>query len=174
LSAVIRVGIFIILLASCQSKETSTATPFKGDGEYFSPEEVISASIALTAIIDWPEDTIEHQKNLMINHESAKTLILPLHPLWDKKIAEVASQIPTWDQSKISDISHNCLKRCDCDFYQEVLDRNPDLNQNSFAGLKIQKTKADVLNCLKNMPSLQKIRAYLEKERKDYEVKDTQ
>ena len=169
----IRIGLFIFLLASCKSNETSIAT-LKSGGEYFSPEEVISATNALTAIIDWPEDTIEHQKNLIVDPESAKTLILPLHPLWDEKVAEVASQIPTWDQSKISNVSTNCLKKCECDFYQEVLDRNPDLNQKSFAGLKVQKTKVDVLNCLKNMPSLQKIRAYLDKERKDYETKVTQ
>lgn len=169
----IRIGLFVFLLASCKSNETSIAT-LKSGAEYFSPEEVIAATNALTAIIDWPEDTIEHQKNLIVDPESAKTLILPLHPLWDEKVAEVASQIPKWDQSKISNVRTNCLKKCECDFYQEVLDRNPGLNQKSFAGLKIQKTKADVLNCLKNMPSLQKIRAYLEKERKDYETKVTQ
>jgi hypothetical protein len=173
LSALIRIGLFVFLLASCKSNETSIAT-LKSGAEYFSPEEVIAATNALTAIIDWPEDTIEHQKNLIVDPESAKTLILPLHPLWDEKVAEVASQIPKWDQSKISNVRTNCLKKCECDFYQEVLDRNPGLNQKSFAGLKIQKTKADVLNCLKNMPSLQKIRAYLEKERKDYETKVTQ
>jgi hypothetical protein len=170
---VIRIGLFVFLLAACKSNETSKVT-LKSGGEYFSPEEVVAATNVFTAIIDWPEDTVEYQKNLIVDPESAKTLILPLHPLWDEKIAEIASQIPTWDQSKISNVSTNCLKKCECDFYQEVLDRNPELNQKSFAGLKIQKTKADVLNCLKHMPSLQKIRAYLEKERKDYETKLTQ
>jgi hypothetical protein len=175
LSAIIRTSLFILLLVSCQSQEITPASN-KAGTEYFTPEEVIAGMNALVAVIDWPRETIEYQMNIRITPDEAKTLILPLHPLWDEKIEEVASQIPSWSKTKSSTVVAECAKRCDCDFYQAVLDRHPEVLEKAglalkdFAGLKIQKNKADVLNCLKEMPSIQKLLTYLEKEKKNYEA----
>lgn len=148
----------------------------KAEAEYFSPHEVISGLNVLMAIIDWPQDTLQHQKNFMVSPEAAKTLILPLHPLWDEKVEEVASQMRSWDKIKISNITADCLKRCDCEFYQAVFDRHPEVLETSgvelknLVGLREQKNKADLLNCLKDIPSIQKLLSYLEKEKKNYEA----
>lgn len=176
MSALIRASLFLFFLVSCQSQENPNPSSVKAEAEYFSPEEVIAGMNVLVAIIDWPQDTISQQMNIMVNPDTAKTLILPLHPLWDEKIEEVASQIPTWNKTKSTIVVSECAKRCDCDFYQAVLDRHPEVLEKAglalkdFAGLKIQKNKADVLNCLKVLPSLQKLRSYLEKEKKNYEA----
>lgn len=177
MSAVIQFGVLLLLLISCQSKETVVASPVvKGETIYFSPEEVLTTLNVLVAIIDWPADTIGHQKNLMVNSESAKKLMLPLHPLYDEKVSEVAGLIPGWDKDKVVSVISNCAKKCECDFYQEVLDRNPQLLENAipelknFAGQKIIKTKESVLACLQNMSSIQILLNYLRDEQKNYEA----
>jgi hypothetical protein len=128
------------------------------------------------AIIDWPTETVAHQKNLSLTPDVAKKLMLPVHPLWDEKVSEVAEQIPEWNESKISSNIGECSKRCECEFYQEVLDRNPDLLENgnadlkNLAGLKIVKTKESILKCMQEMPSIQKLLVFLQKEVKNYEA----
>lgn len=176
MSAIIRLGVLLLLFISCESKESIVASPVKGEVPYFSPEEVVSTLNVLVAIIDWPQDTNSHQKNLMVNVESAQKLMLPLHPLYDEKVSEVAGLIPGWDKNKIVTTISGCAKKCECDFYQEVLDRNPHLLENAipelknFAGQKIIKTKEGVLTCLQNMSSIQNLLNYLRAEQKNYEA----
>lgn len=151
-------------------------SPKQGEAPYFSPAEVIATINALMAIIDWPTETIAHQKNLSVTPDRAKKLMLPIHPLWDEKISEVAHLISDWDEMKIKNIVGECARRCECEFYQEVLDRNPDLLQNgnadlkNLAGLKIIKTKGSVLNCMGAMPPIQKLLEFLQKEVKNFEA----
>jgi len=173
LSALIKGLLFLGLIASCNSKEAS-APAIKGE-VYFTPQEVIMGLNALVTIIDWPADTVQHQKNLVVTPEDAKKLMLPLHPLWDEKVNEVASLMPDWDLAKINALIAGCAKKWEGDFYQEVLYRQPSILENSgpelknFAGLKLQKTKEASLNCLQNMPSLQNLLIYLNKEYKNFE-----
>lgn len=151
-------------------------SPQTGDAPYFSPSEVIATINALMAIIDWPNETISHQKNLSVTPDSAKKLMLPIHPLWDEKISEVAQMISEWDQKKIASTIGECTKRCECEFYQEVLDRNPDLlesgNQDlkNLAGMKIVKSKESILGCMQTMPQLTKVLEFLQSEVKNYEA----
>lgn len=176
MSAVIRLGLLLLLIVSCNSKEEASVNPIKGETLYFPPHEVISALNALVAIIDWPQDTLQHQKNLSITPEQATKLMLPLHPIWDAKVDEVALEIPTWDKTKITTMISECTKKCECDFYQEVLDRHPAIldkagpELKSFAGSKVQKTKEGILNCLQNMPSIQNLLVHLNSEKKNYEA----
>lgn len=176
MSVILKFGLLALLSISCNSQETKVASPQSGEATYFTPSEVISTINALMAIIDWPTETIAHQKNLAITPDSAKKLMLPIHPLWDEKVSEVAEQIPGWNESKIASTIAECAKRCECEFYQEVLDRNPDLLENgnadlkNLAGLKIVKTKDSILKCMQEMPSLQKILEFLQKEVKNYEA----
>lgn len=152
------------------------ASPQPGDAPYFTPSEVIATINAFMAIIDWPAETVSHQKNLTITPDVAKKLMLPLHPLWDEKISEVAQVISDWDQSKIASTVGECAKKCECEFYQEVLDRNPDLLESgnpdlkNLAGLKIIKTKESILNCMQAIPPIQKLVEFLQKEVKNYEA----
>lgn len=174
MSALIKAGALFILLASCNAKEKSASS--KGEAPYFSPNEVVSALNVLTAIIDWPKDTITHQKNFLITPESAQKLILPLHPLWDQKVEEVALEVAKWDKVKITYMATSCWKRCDCSFYQEILDRHPEIvkklgvKEEDLAGFKAQRAKIDFSNCSQDMPPLQKLFQFLEKEQKDYQA----
>lgn len=176
MSAVIRLGLLLLLLVGCESKDTSVVSPSRGETPYFSPEEVVGTLNALVAIIDWPQDTLSHQKNLQINLEAAQKLMLPLHPLYDDKVSEVAALIPVWDKTKVSEILSSCAKTCQCEFYQEVLDRHPQILENAlpdlkkFAGQKLFKSKDSVMNCLQNMSSIQKVLDYLKAEQKHYEA----
>lgn len=176
MSVIFKFTFLILFTISCQSQETQVASPQSGDAPYFSPSEVIATINSLMAIIDWPAETVSHQKNLMVTPEVAKKLMLPIHPLWDEKISEVAQLISTWDQKKIAATVGECAKRCECEFYQEVLDRNSDLLESgnadlkNLAGLKIIKTKESILNCMQSMPSIQKTLEFLQKEVKNYEA----
>lgn len=145
----------------------------KGEAPYFTPQEVIAGLNLMMAIIDWPQDTINLQKNFMVSPEDAKKLILPLHPLWDEKVGEVAAQMSDWDKAKLTHMISECTKRCDCEFYLAILDRHPEIASRisfNLAGQNIQKTKSDHLNCLRNIPSLQKLIAFLEEEKKNFEA----
>ena len=176
MSVILRFSFLLLLTISCNSQETKVASPQQGEAPYFSPSEVIATINALMAIIDWPVDTVSHQKNLSVTPDMAKKLMLPVHPLWDEKISEVAQLISEWDETKIKNTVGECAKRCECEFYQEVLDRNPDLlesgNQDlkNLAGQKIIKTKESILNCLSAIPPLQKVLEFLQKEVKNYEA----
>ena len=167
--------LFSSLLFSCQSKEQKLASSQKGEAEYFSPTEVIAALNALVAIIDWPQETTQQQKNLSVNLESAKQLMLPLHPLWDEKVSEAAMEMPNWDEAKIQAVVGNCVKTCECDFYQEVLDKNPMILETSpkfkvLSEMKYVKTKEAVLECMQKMVSIQKLLTYLRKEQSAYQA----
>ena len=176
MSALISLGLLLALVVCCNSKEAVNNSHVKGERTYFSPHEVISVLNALVAIIDLPQDTLPHQKNLSVTPEMAKRLMLPLHPLWDEKVDEVAMEIPNWDKTKIQTTILECSKKCECDFYQEVLDRHPTLLDSSgpelknFAGLKVQKTKEATLSCLENMSSIQNLLSYLNREQKNFEA----
>lgn len=174
--SVIKICFLILFTLSCNSQESKVASPQQGEAPYFSPTEVIATINALMAIIDWPTETISHQKNLSVTPDAAKKLMLPIHPLWDEKISEVAQMISEWDESKIKNTVGECAKRCECEFYQEVLDRNHDLLNNgnadlkNLAGQKIVKTKESILNCLGAIPPIQKLLEFLQKEVKNYEA----
>jgi hypothetical protein len=171
-----RIFFLIFLTFSCNSQETKVASSQPGEATYFSPTEVIATINSLMAIIDWPLETVSHQKNLSVTPDAAKKLMLPIHPLWDDKISEVAQMISEWDEAKIKTTVGECAKRCECEFYQEVLDRNPDLLQEgnpdlkNLAGLKIIKTKESILNCMGAIPPIQKLLEFLQKEVKNYEA----
>lgn len=175
MSVVLRAYLLMVLLFSCQSEETIKAPVVKGESPYFTTNEVVLALNALVATIDWPQDTVPIQKNLSIDPESAKKLILPLHPIWDEKIMEVASEIPTWGEDKIKAVISDCSKKCECEFFQEVLDRNPAILENgsvelkNLAGLKVIKSKETTLKCFENLPSLQKILDHLRSQLKNFE-----
>lgn len=176
MSGIIRLGVLLLLFISCHPKEVEVASPVKREAPYFSPEEVVTTLNALVAIIDWPEATVGHQKNLNVTPESAQKLILPLHPLYDEKVGEVAAQISSWDKTKVNSTLNECSKNCTCEFYQEVLDRNPQILEaaipelKNFAGTKILKTKESVLKCLDQLPPVQNLLGYLNQERKNYEA----
>ncbi len=175
MSVVIKSLFILIFSLSCQWEDPKVISARKSNHPYFSTREVVTGLNALVAIVDWPEETLSIQKNLSVNPQLAQKLILPLHPIWDEKIMETAAEIPSWDQKKISSIISGCEKSCECIFYQEVLDRNPDLLEQSsvelknLAGLKIIKTKEKILKCLDSMPSLQKLLDYLKNQQKIYE-----
>lgn len=176
MSVILRVGLLLLLTISCNSQETKVASSPAGEAPYFTPTEVIATLNALMAIIDWPTETVSLQKNLAVTPDTAKKLMLPVHPLWDEKVSEMAEQIPGWDQKKIASTIAGCEKKCECEFYQEVLDRNSDLleagNQDlkNLAGFKIVKTKDSILKCMREMPSIQKVLDFLQKEMKNYEA----
>lgn len=176
MSAIIRIGLLLVLIVSCNSKEAAVDPLVKGETAYFSPHEVVSALNALVAIIDWPQDTTSIQKNLSVTPVLAKQLMLPLHPIWDDKVNEVAMEILEWDKAKITSMVLECAKKCECDFYHEVLDRNPAILEKAgpelktFAGLRVDKTKEATLSCLQNMPSVQNLFTYLNQEKKKYEA----
>lgn len=142
---------------------------------YFSPSEVIATINVLVAIIDWPQDTLQQQTNLSIDMELARKLMLPLHPIWDEKIDEVALQMPSWDKDRINAIASTCSQKCECDFYQEVFDRNQAIQElagvdiGNFAEKRPPKTKESILKCLQTMPSIQNVLTYLNKEKQNYE-----
>jgi len=142
---------------------------------YFTPDEIIATLNVLVAIIDWPQDTIQNQTNLAINPELAHKLVLPLHPIWDEKINEIALQMTSWDKDRINAIASECVKKCQCDFYQEVLDRNQAIQElagvdiKDFADRRPPKTKESILKCLQTMPSIQNVLTYLNKEMKSFE-----
>ncbi|MBA2403594.1 MAG: hypothetical protein H0V66_02395 [Bdellovibrionales bacterium] len=175
MSAVIKSLLLLIIVVSCNSKEAVDPL-VKGETVYFPPQEVIATLNALVAIIDWPQDTIQHQKNLSVTAESATKLMLPLHPIWDEKVDEVSMEMPNWDKVKITSMISECAKRCECDFYQEVLTRYPAILEKAgpelkgFAGLKIQRTKEATLACLQNMSSIQNVLKYLTSEQKNYDA----
>jgi len=168
LSALIRITFLLLLLASCNAKEKRGSS--KGEAPYFSPNEVVSAFNVLTAIIDWPKDTTLEQKNFLITPEAAQKLIMPLRPLWDQKVEEVALEMAKWDKVKINYMANSCWKRCDCSFYQEIMNRHPEIIKTSgvsvegIAGFKTQRVKLDFKNCSRDMPPLQKLFQFLEKE----------
>lgn len=176
---IIKLLLLALFTLSCQSKDNVASTPQVKEVAYFSPTEVVATLNALVAIIDWPEDTVSYQKNLSVNLESARKLMLPLHPLWDEKIAEVAAEMHTWDKAKIQGIIDNCQKKCECDFYQEAHDKNAVLMEDSnpelkkLADLRFQKTKESSLQCLQNMGSIQNLLKYLKAEQKNYEAPST-
>ena len=176
---VIKLFILSLLVLSCQSKENIASTPQVREAPYFNPGEVVATLNALVAIIDWPGETVPYQKNLAVDLEAARKLMLPLHPLWDEKIAEVAAQMHTWDKTKIQGIIETCQKKCECDFYQEAHDKNAVLMENSnpdlkkLADLRFQKTKESSLQCLQNMGSIQNLLNYLRAEQKNYEAPST-
>jgi len=171
LSALIRITFLLLLLVSCNSKENG-ASAGKSETPYFSPNEVISAFNVLTAIIDWPKDTTLEQKNFLITPESAQKLILPLRPLWDQKVEEIGLEMTKWDKVKITYMANSCWKRCDCSFYQEIINRHPEIVKNSgvskdgIAGFQAQRVKIDFKNCSRDMPPLEKLFQFLEKEKK--------
>lgn len=176
MSGIIRFGVLLLLFISCHPKEIEVASPVKREAPYFSPEIIVSTLNALVAIIDWPEATKAHQKNLNVTPETAQKLILPLHPLYDEKINEVAAQIPGWSKDKVVSTLNECQSKCHCEFYQEILDRHPQILENAipelknFAGSKIVKSKESVLKCLEQLPSVQDLLKYLDQERKNYEA----
>ena len=176
MSAVIRIGLLLLLIVSCNSQEATIDPLVKGDPIYFPPHEVVSALNALVAIIDWPQDTTSIQKNLSVTPVQAKKLILPLHPVWDEKVNEVAMEILDWDKAKVASNVLDCSKKCECDFYHEVLDRNPVILEKAgpelktFAGVRVDKTKEATLKCLQAMPSVQNLFVYLNLEQKKYEA----
>lgn len=162
-----------MILASCQKKEPLVESRLATN--YFPPSEVVSALNVLVAIIDWPEDTLQQQTNLSVTPDLARKLILPLHPIWDEKVNEVALQMTSWDKSRINAIPSECAKKCECDFYQEVLDKNQAIQElagvelKDFIGQRPIKAKENILKCLAAMPSIQNILNYLNKEKKQFE-----
>jgi hypothetical protein len=176
LSAIIRIGLLLVLIVSCNSYETTVDPLVKRETVYFPPTEVVSALNALVAIIDWPAETTAIQKNLSVTPSLAKKLMLPLHPIWDEKVNEVAMEILDWDKAKITSSVLNCSLKCECDFYHEVLDRNPAILEKAgpelktFAGVRVDKTKEATLKCLQSMPSVQNILTHLNLEQKKYEA----
>jgi hypothetical protein len=165
--------LFALVLTACQSKEKTVET--KMASTYFAPDEVIATLNVLVAIIDWPQDTLQQQTNLSIDPELARKLMLPLHPIWDEKIDEVALQMPSWDKDRINALPSVCSQKCECDFYHEVLDRNQAIQElagveiRDFADRRPPKTKESILKCLQSMPSIQKVLMYLNKEKQNYE-----
>jgi hypothetical protein len=169
--------IFVLLLAvlsSCQDK-TTEVKPVT-DTPYFSPREVLAGSLALTAMIDWPKETTGLQKNLNITPEEAQTLMLPMHPLWDEKGAEVLAQMSNWDKTKVQAIENECKRFCECDFYLDLISRHPEILSGAdpafiaFSKIKYIKEKADILRCLDSLPSVQNVLNYLKKELTNYQA----
>lgn len=178
MSLIIKLLCLSFLTLSCQNEERIANPPPKKQTPFFATSEVVATLNALVAIIDWPKETLEHQKNLSVDLETARKLMLPLHPLWDEKIAEVAYEMPSWDEKKIKNVVNGCAKKCECDFYKEVLDKNPTLIDSS-PGLKVlgefkfDRTKETLFQCLREMPSVQKLLQHLQVEKKNYEAEST-
>lgn len=165
---------FLAVLGGCQN-HSQEVKPVS-EAPYFSVREVLSASIALTAIIDWPAETVGLQKNLNISPDDARNLMLPVHPLWDEKGAEVLAQMPAWDSSKLKSLEAECKQYCECDFYLDLISRHPEILQGansalvSFSKLSYVKSKSEVLRCLQSLPSIQNIVTFLKQELPKYKA----
>jgi hypothetical protein len=141
----------------------------------FTYHEVVAASNALVAIIDWPEDTVALQKNLQITPDTAKKLMNPLHPLWDLKIDEISNSMATWDVVKITELNATCDVSCECEFLVEAIEKRPEILQRvpdlkMLSERKLQRTKQSTLSCTEKSVPLQKIISFLMVEQKKYEA----
>jgi len=167
----VRALVLLILLGCNSSNQNKTSV-----APTFSRSEVVGALNALTAIVDWPQETKQVQTNLNLSPQDAQKLISPLHPLWDEKLTEAALEMQGWSKEQVKSITDKCAASCECDFYQLALEKHPETLQDaseelkSFAGLKFAKAKSQVLNCLDKLPPLGNILKYLHDEAKKFEA----
>jgi len=165
--------LFIMLLVlSCQKNDKKES---EKEVTYFSKEEVIGTLIALQSFIDYPEETKSFQKNLNIDSKMSFKLILPLHALYDEKVNETISQMYEWKSKDVLAMENSCMTPCHCEFYLDVLERNPLIIDQgpkefkAFVEKKMTRTKEDNFRCLNNMPPVQNLLNQLKLELKDYE-----
>ena len=166
--------ILLIFIVACHPREVEGPPPQQA-GPYFSPILVVTSLNLMSAIIDYPTETLTEQKNFNINADQAKKLILPLHPIYDEKVNEVYGEMVGWDKEKFNSNTSSCSQTCTCDFYQDIFSRFPDLleknpDMRSFAGSKMTRTLEQIQKCLQTSPSLQPLLEYLHKEKSRYEA----
>ena len=167
--------LFMILFVLACQKTTDTKSTNVSQID-FSRDEVIGALVALQSFIDYPEETKNHQKNLDITSELSFKLMLPLHAIYDEKANQVATEVSEWGDQEVLHMESSCMAKCQCEFYLDILERNPVLIDQgpkalkSFFEKKLMRTKEDNFRCLSNLPPVKNLINHLKLELKDYQA----